>query len=493
MTEFSRRQFLSTSALTATALGFQALSGNAQEKKRDANSLYGVMIMGCGGRGGGHVSSFAKDPRSVILYVCDPDTQHAEAFAQKVAKLQDGKRPKVIRDMREALSDTSLDIVSCAATNHWHALCGFWAMQAKKHVYLEKPLCHNLHEGRTLVAAAKKFGVMCQTGTQSRSLGFIKESLSFLKAGGIGEIKLVRGLCYKRRKSIGALGKYTVPESVDYNLWSGPAPIVDPPTRPNFHYDWHWQRLYGNGDSGNQGPHQMDISRGALGVEEFPISVITYGGRLGYQAERKDPNYIDAGDTPNTEVSIFNYAGGKTLVFETRGLETDAYFTAKIGVIAYGSEGMWVWGKKGTFAMDKAGKTIKTFTAPGEDHFSNLMDAIDAGDSGKLNASARCGHLGAGLAHLGNISYYLGEKNTVSVDEALGLVAKIPGHDDNVDTLKRTVAHLEQNGTDLKKTPLAMGPMLHFDPKKEVFVDNAQATALETREYRGEFVVPTIS
>ncbi|MCF0233881.1 MAG: Gfo/Idh/MocA family oxidoreductase, partial [Thermoguttaceae bacterium] len=369
-----------------------------------------------------------------------------------------------------------------------------WAMQAGKHVYLEKPICHNLHEGKALIAAAKKYGRMCQVGSQYRSHPALIEAFEFAKSGGIGEIKLTRGLCYKRRKSIGALGQYKVPESVDYNLWSGPAPIVDPPTRPNFHYDWHWQRIYGNGDLGNQGPHQTDIARTFLGVSEFPTSVVSYGGRLGYQAERKDDNYVDAGDTANTEVSIYNYADGKTLVFETRGLETEDMRGAMIGVVAYGSEGYLVQVQTNPgycVAYDLDGKVIKQFDGGADKyHFKNFVDCVLADDYSSLNADARCGYLAAGLSHVGNISYYLGEDNKVSVAEARKIVADVPGVDDNVDAFDRTIAHLEKNGVDLAKYPISMGRALKIDPKTESFVDDAEAKAMETREYRGEFVVP---
>ncbi|MBR2005421.1 MAG: Gfo/Idh/MocA family oxidoreductase [Thermoguttaceae bacterium] len=499
MKSISRRRFMGDALLTAAAAS-AATSGlwlpasvRAQDaKKVSANEKFGVAIVGCGGRAGSHIGELLADGRSEILYLCDPDLPRAENRAKDIEK-KTGRKPKVVADMREAFADPAVDVVTCASANHWHALCGVWAMQAGKHVYLEKPISHNIHEGKALIAAAKKYGVMCQVGSQCRSNEAIQGAFQFAKDGGVGEIKLTRGLCYKRRKSIGALGEYKVPETVDYNLWSGPAPIVDPPTRPNFHYDWHWQRLYGNGDLGNQGPHQTDIARTLLGVEDFPTSVISYGGRLGYQAERQDDNYVDAGDTANTEVSIYNYADGKTLVFETRGLETEDYRGAKIGVVAYGAEGYVVQVNYGyCVAYDLEGNVIKEFKG-GRDlnHFRNFLDAVKNDDYASLNADARCGHLSAALSHLGNISYYLGEENKVSPDEAKKVLEAVPGNDDNVETLGRTLAHLQKNGVDLAKTPISMGRMLKIDPKTESFVDDAEAKAMETREYRGEFVVPT--
>ena len=497
MRNISRRRFIedaifASAAVAATTSGALLLprSVRAQDKV-SPNEKLGVLIVGCGGRSGSHIGEFLADERVRIVSVCDPDVKHANQAADNVEK-RAGYRPKVVADMREAIDDPAVDIVSCATCNHWHALCGVWAMQAGKHAFIEKPICHNVHEGKALIAAAKKYDVMCQVGSQCRSNPAVKDAFEFANSGGIGEIKLTRGLCYKRRKSIGALGKYSVPESLDYNLWSGPAQLVDPPTRPNFHYDWHWQRLYGNRDLGNQGPHQTDIARTFLGVNEFPTSVISYGGRLGYQAERQDDSYVDAGDTANTEVSIYNYADGKTLVFETRGLETVDYRGAKIGVVAYGSEGYLVQVNYGLcIAYDLTGNVIKEFKGGADRyHFDNFVTAIINHDYASLNADAHCGHLSAGLSHIGNISYYLGEDNKVSVEEARKIVADIPGNDDNLDTLNRTIEHLEANNVDLVKYPISMGRMLKIDPKTDSFVGDAEATAMESRDYRDDFVVP---
>ena len=223
-------------------------------------------------------------------------------------------------------------------------------MQAGKDAYVEKPVCHNVSEGTALIAAARKYKRMCQVGTQLRSHTSVRDAIAFVHSGGIGDVRFARGLCYNRRKSIGPRGDYPVPQEVDFNLWSGPAEFTDPQvTRQQFHYDWHWQRQHGNGDLGNQGPHQTDIARWGLGIDTHPTHVIAYGGRLGYQAERKDAKYVDAGDTANTVVSVNDY-GDKCIVFETRGLDASASTDTelnrlfqtkgdKVGVVFYGSEG----------------------------------------------------------------------------------------------------------------------------------------------------------
>ena len=503
MTKITRRRFFEDSlfAAAAAAAATAAIPGLQTQRafaQVSANEKLGVMIVGCGGRGGDHIKAFTADPRTTILYLCDPDpAKNPEKRINDIAATQNGIKPKVIKDMREALSDANVDIVTCATTNHWHALTGIWAMQAKKHCYLEKPLCHNIFEGRALEAASKKYNMVVQTGTQCRSNPANINAVEFTKSGGIGDVKFARGLCYKRRASIGPLGEYEIPKTVDYDLWSGPAPIK-PLTRKQFHYDWHWQRLYGNGDMGNQGPHQTDIARWHLGIEQFPNSVITYGGRLGYQAEKKDDNYVDAGDVANTEVSIFDY-GDKCMVFETRGLETPDLkgpggkgTGAKVGVLVYGSEGFLVQVQYGySVAFDLAGNMIKEFKGGGDQlHYANFIDAVVKGDPKAVTAPARCGALSAGLSHLGNISYYLGEENKISAGDLRKQLDNVKSLDDNGATLDRTLEHLTTNGVDLAKTPLSLGPMLKFDPEKERFIDNAAADALWTREYRAPYVVP---
>ena len=468
------------------------------------NDKIGIAIVGAGGRSKSHITAWLKDPRTEILYVVDIDEAAGNKKCDQIAKEQ-GKRPVFVTDMRRAFDDDSVKAVSTATPNHWHALCGIWAMQAGKDVYVEKPICHNVAEGIALIAAAKKYKRVCQTGTQCRSNPAIQDAVKFMNEGGIGEVNFARGLCYKRRKSIGALGDYPVPENVDFNQWSGPAKFSDPKiTRTRFHYDWHWQRLYGNGDSGNQGPHQTDIARWGLGIDEHPTSVISYGGRLGYQAERKDQAYVDAGDTANTQVTVYDY-GDKCIVFETRGLELksgddelDRLFASdpkkkrrnKIGVVFYGSEGYLVQKTyTSCVAYDKDFKEIKQFGGAG-DHFGNFLDVCESRKMEDLNADARVGHLSAGLSHLGNISYYLGENNKVSAEEAAEVLKGVESLDDNQKTLVRTLLHLKDSGGNLDKSPISMGPHLKFDPKNEVFTNSSKANEMLTRDYREGFICP---
>lgn len=503
----NRRQFLINGSLASAATwvaGARWVHSEEQPESQSTLSQISGAVIGTGGRGGGHVQAMLRSKNVSLTHICEVDAGIANSRANLIEEKQ-GLRPQVVADIRKLLEDKSLDFVTIATPNHWHALGGIWAMQAGKHAYIEKPVCHNIMEGSALIAAARKNNRMCQVGTQCRSSQACIDAVQFIADGGIGEVKFARGLCYKRRKSIGHIGDYPIPEAVDFDLWSGPAQLTQPAlTRPNFHYDWHWQRLYGNGDFGNQGPHQTDIARWGLGLDRHPNSIITYGGRLGYQAERNDPEYVDAGDTANTEVSILDY-GDKCIVFETRGLDVDDSADkelnqlfgsdkgGKVGVVFYGSDGYVVQKGYGhCIAFDKEMNVIKEFRASNFDmgHYNNFLQACETLDYQSLNADVREGHLSAAISHLGNISYYLGEKNYVSVDELKNALVETKSLDNNWETLERTVAHLEQNGVDLKKTPLSLGPQLKFDPEEEVFTNSAEANTWLTRDYRAGFECP---
>jgi len=245
---------------------------------------------------------------------------------------------------------------------------------------------------------------------------------------------------------------------------------------------------------GNQGPHQTDIARWLLGLNRFPQTIISYGGRLGY---------VDAGDVANTEVSIYDY-GDKCLVFETRGLETGPMTLpvgekpgTPVGVIAYGTKGFAIQGQGNTqtytysTAYDLEGNLLKEFRGGNDaNHYQNFLDAVIKGDPSAVNATAECGALSAALSHLGNISYYLGESNKASVPELKEALKAIKSLDDNDATVDRTVEHLQANEVDLDQTPLALGPLLQFDSEAKQFIGNDAANAMLTREYRDPYIVP---
>jgi predicted dehydrogenase len=485
----SRRRFLSDSLLaSATAIAAaQAVSSQrlfAQEEKNEKvspNEQISVAVIGSGGRGSSHIDAFTKCKDTVITHLCDPDEQVGYKKCEATAEKQGGRKPEWVKDIRKLLEDKSIDVVSVATPNHWHALSTIWAVQAGKDVYTEKPVSHNVSEGRRCVQAAAKYGKIVQTGTQSRSNAGIREGIQYVKDGKIGEVKLVRGLCYKNRPSIGPKGNYDVPASVDYDLWSGPAPIL-PVTRKQFHYDWHWQWAYGNGDLGNQGIHQMDIARWALGVNQLSDKVFSFGGRMGYE---------DAGETANTQAIIHEF-GDKRIIFEVRGLKSDPLMGAGVGVIVYGTEGYVVFPNYYTSSvvLDKEGKEVTKFGG-GDDqiHYENFVSAVKSRNPDELNASILEGHLSSALCHTGNISYQLGKSE--QADNISAFIGDIQRPDEVTETFDRMKSHLESHAVDLKATPLTFGPTLAMNPIEETFIGNDAANAKLTREYRAPYVVPT--
>src|SRR5262249_52105946 len=355
-------------------------------------------------------------------------------------------------------------------------------------VYVEKPVSHNVWEGRQLVEAARKYNKIVQTGTQSRSSSAIKEAVEWVQAGNLGRLHIARGLCYKPRPSIGkARGPQPVPPGVNYDLWCGPAPM-DPIRRIRFHYDWHWFWNYGCGDLGNQGIHQMDIARWFLGVNELSPRVLSLGGRLGYE---------DDGETANTQIVYHDYPKAP-LIFEVRGLpeapgskNMDRYPSrekdkgASVGVIIHCEGGyVLVPNYSSATAYDKEGSEIKKWSGS-ENHFENFIKAVHSRKHSDLNADILEGHLSSALCHTGNISYRLGKRaNPDELREAIGSDKAA------CETLERMEAHLAANGVDLGKSKATLGVFLKMDPKTERFIASPQANELLTRNSRPPFVVP---
>jgi predicted dehydrogenase len=487
MSRRNRRQFLEDSMFAAAAAAVAAHSSEpmyAQEpQSKSPSERLNVAVAGVNGRGGSHIGAFSMGPGrkdTVITHIVDVDSDIGNRRAGEIEKRQEGVRPKVVEDVRQVLDDKTVDIVTVATPNHWHSLMAIWAMQAGKDVYVEKPVSHNVSEGRRAVEASRKYKRICQVGTQCRSNPGMRQFMEYVQSGKIGDVKVGRGLCYKRRDSIGPKGEYEVPAAVNYNLWSGPAQIL-PVTRQRFHYDWHWIWAYGNGDLGNQGIHQMDLARWGLGVKELCKATFSYGGRFAYE---------DAGETANTQVVVHDY-GNKTLVFEVRGLKTQPLKGASVGVIFEGTDGYAVsTSYNGGVIFDKEGNQVTKF-AEGDDkfHFNNFLAAVRSRKLTDLNADVEEGHLSSALCHLGNISYRLGSQMTADeLDKKV--IANLKTTDNAKETLERTVAHLKDNGVDMSSTKLQAGLVLPFDPQSETFQGNEQANAMLTRDYRKPFVVP---
>jgi predicted dehydrogenase len=433
-----RRNFLkkSSGALAGTAVTALAHS----RKTFAASDTVRIGVVGIGGRGKDHITRFHGQPGVEIVALCDVDESILRERASQYEKLS-GKSVQCYRDMRKLFDDKSVDAISFATPNHWHALGGIWAMEAGKHTYIEKPCSHNVWEGRQLVNAARKYNRLCQHGTQGRSSPAVCEAIRKLREGVIGQVYMARGLCYKWRPSIGRAGSsQPVPPSVDYNLWCGPAP-KGPLLRKKLHYDWHWQWDCGNGDMGNQGVHEMDMARWGLGVG-LPKRITGTGGHYMFEDDQ---------ETPNTLICTFDYPEqGKMLQFETRHWISN--YEGGFGSNGSNNVGVLFFGAEGYMELEYFAYRIflgkKREPGPSgsseADPWKPFIAAIRSGKREDLGVDIEEGHLSSALCHLGNIAY----------------------------RLRRSV---------------------QFDPATEKIVGDNEASQLLSRDYREPFVVPTIA
>ena len=499
----NRRSFLKQSAAASTGVFYIAKTSWAQKSPGDTINM---AVIGFGGRGGSHIDGYKKlkNEGVRIAALCDVDSKVMSKHVQALDK--DKIKVTQYTDMRKVFDDKSIDAVSIATPNHWHALASIWAIQAGKDVYVEKPVSHCVWEGRQIVNAARKYSKIVQTGTQSRSSRKgIAEAVKYVQEGNLGKILLSRGLCYKRRPSIGkSEGEQPVPDTVDFDLWCGPGP-KKPLTRKKLHYDWHWTWDYGNGDLGNQGIHQMDIARWFLGEMELSSSVWSVGGRLGYE---------DDGETANTQIIYHGYEKAP-LIFEVRGLAEskegknmdklmqtsqgvkfqpnpgkdgkEGVTGAGVGVIVECEGGtVVVPNYSGAVVFDKDGKEVKKFEGS-EDHFKNFINACRSRRVEDLNADILEGHLSSALCHTGNISYRLGAKEAPDA-----ILEKIKGDKLGAESFERMKEHLAKNEVDLSKDKLTLGVSLKMDGKAERFIDHDAANAMLKDKYREPFVVPEV-
>jgi len=482
----NRRRFLTQSVAASTGVFYIAKTSWAQKSPGDTLN---VGVIGFGGRGGSHISGYNKLKKEGVRVaaLCDVDQNILNKGVANFDK--DGQKVGSYTDLRRMLDDKSIDAVSIATPNHWHALASIWAMQAGKDVYVEKPVSHCVWEGRQMVNAARKYDKIVQTGTQSRSsVEGIGGAVKWVQEGNLGKILLSRGLCYKRRDSIGKTDSVAkVPESVNYDLWCGPAPL-DPPHRNGkkgpIHYDWHWFWAYGCGDLGNQGIHQMDIARWFLGEMELSPRLWTVGGRVGY---------VDDAETPNTQIVYHAYEKAP-LIFEVRGLpenkeskNMDKFKGAGVGVIVECEGGyVVVPNYSSAAAYDKEGKLIQEWKGA-EDHFANFIEACRSRRKEDLNADILEGHLSSALCHTANISYRLGKKMKQGE-----IVDQIKGDYDAEASFARMAEHLGKNEVDLAKDQLTLGPVLKMDGKAERFIDDDAANDMLKDKYRAPYVVPEI-
>jgi predicted dehydrogenase len=447
MKPINRRKFMKTTgtgtAAVAAAAPFIA-KGMAQDSPNDRLN---VAVLGIRSRGRAHARKFSAMPNVRVKTLCDPDET---LFAERVADIEErsGTRPGTETDIRKVIEDKDIDIISIANQNHWHSLASIWACQAGKDVYLEKPISHNISEGRKAVEAARKYDRIVQAGTQRRSDPFFISAVDFMHSGKLGRVYLVRLQILRSRESIGRGKLVPIPEGVNYDLWLGPAPwrpFID----NRFHYNWHWFWETGNGETGNNGPHVMDLARWTLQKYDHPRKVQSVGGYYGFDCDQ---------ETPNTQLSALQYADGSLIQLDVRNLYTNRETPESFGTLFYGTEG-WMkvtedkwetfYGRKDEpgpsmtreEAVAKLGEKLNTRGTGDVPHFYNFIDAVRAHDRRILTADVLEGHLSTSLCHLCNVAYRVGES-------------------------------------------------VVFDSEREDFIGNEEANRLLSRVYRYPFVVP---
>jgi predicted dehydrogenase len=466
-------------AAASTALPLFTIAGTkASGRVLGANERIRVAVAGINGRGTAHIDEFARMENVEVACLVDPDSR---LFESRIKQVRDrgGNEPQCVQDIRRVLEDKTIDVVSIATCNHWHALMTIWACQAGKDVYVEKPISHNVFEGRQCVEAARKYNRVVQHGTQQRSSNSRAAEIAAVQSGKYGKLLVSKGYCCKPRWSIGVKPITAPPSGFDFNLWLGPAP--EQPFHGNLHpYNWHWFWDTGNGDIGNQGVHEMDVARWAIPGATLPTKVWSLGGRF-------LPGEKDQGQTPNMQLAVFQF-GDVLLLFEVRGLvDQQGAPPRNVSNEYYTTEGMI---REGKFYPKNGGQPVPIQVEPAErvapgGPFGSFIQAVRSRDMSRINGDAETAHYSAALCHLANISYRLGtevpfEKPTQRLGDNRQVVEAFEAIRENLRAVNIRLA----------ETTYVLGRELLFDPKTEKFVGDEQANQLLTRNYRPPFVVP---
>lgn len=398
--EWNRRQFLAGTVAGATVL----TSGLRAAAQADAETVtVGVVGMN---RGKALALDFLKAPGCRIKYVCDLDNNRREEGKAAIGKAS-GTIPEAVADFRRILDDPEVDAVAFALPVHWHAPAAILACKAGKHVYVEKPCCHNPREGELLVEVARKYNRAVQMGAQRRSSAVINEGMTKLSSGAIGRAYYARGWYAAQRGGMGRGEVTDPPEYLDYDLWQGPAPRR--PYKSNvIHYNWHWLWHYGTGEAGNNGTHMFDLGRWGLGVD-YPLRVTSAGGRY---------RYDDDQETPDTHMITYDFEGGKTLTWEGLSCNQPGPEGMFVGITFYGENGSMIFGHDSYVLRDGSGKVVEEAKGDvgGVDHVVNLLNAIRTNTPESLNCQIETGYKSTLLAHLGNIAHRTG--GVVRCDDA---------------------------------------------------------------------------
>jgi predicted dehydrogenase len=415
----TRRNFVKKIGLGSAALtlGNNSFGFNARSYSQiqGSNMKLNFAVAGVNSRGKAHIKTLLDLPNTSVGYICDVDTRAAEAAAAMVEK-QTGKRPKIYDDVRKLLEEKDLDALTIATPDHWHAPMTILAVKAGKHVYVEKPVCHNLHEAELLKALSKKYNKVVQYGAQGRSGVQNAIGMKDLKDGLIGDVYLAKTWYITKRPSIGTGQKTAVPDWLNWDLFQGPAPRED--YRDNIvPYNWHWFEKWGTGEVGNNGVHVLDSCRWGLGVD-YPEKVTSYGGRYMY---KDDWQFCD------TQNVSYKFSNGKTVMLEIRCCNNFPMYEGQNGIVFFGTNGTIrinpesdryiAYGPDNKIIKEFKGEELKVDDRVGYGnlngkHFGNWLDVIR--DGAKQNAPIDQGAISTSLCLLGNISQKLGRTITLS-------------------------------------------------------------------------------
>ena len=474
----TRRSFLKASLAAGTAAVISGTKGRA--KIIGANDRVRIAVAGLNGRGGSHIGGFMAQKNVEIAYLVDPDSKAVSRRVDEV-KRKGNYSPKGAADIRQALADKSVDAISTAAPNHWHALMTIWGAQAGKHVYVEKPMSHDVREGRIAVAAQRKYGVVIQHGTQNRSNAKIAGLHEMINAGKFGELKISYGYCCKPRGGIGFKSPSVSPANLDWNLWRGPA-VIDTFHQNYVHYNWHWFWETGNGDLNNQGTHQLDVARWAMDPKlTNPTRVMAIGGRF---------QWDDQGETPNSMFGIAEYPNGQQLFFNVRNVNYKGYQRQVENEYYFEDGGKIIRNEyfaKGSKTGEKLNIPDGKITPGG--NWGSFINAIRANDPLMANGNVHDAHYGCVVGHLINNSYRLGKN--VPFNKKAGQFG------DNKDAFEHfgRLHDVMNNGVKVKDgSNYTVGPWLTFDPENEIHTgDHADAANALLKDFnRPGFEVPTI-
>jgi predicted dehydrogenase len=476
----NRRSFLKTTSAAAGASLILA-GTRASGKVLGANDRIRIAVAGLNGRGKSHLGGWLGQENVEIAYLIDPDLNVLGGAMKSVEGRTEGKfNTKAVVDVRKALEDKDLDAISVATPNHWHSLITIWAAQAGKHVYVEKPMSHDCDEGRIVVEAQKKYGVVIQHGTQSRSSSSIAGLHEAIQAGKFGKLKISYGYCCKPRGGIGNKGVSSPPAGLNWNLWRGPADIDD--FHGNYvHYNWHWFWKTGNGDMNNQGTHQLDIARWALDKDQtHPVRVLGLGGRF---------QWDDQGETPNTMFAIAEYPNGQYVFFNVRNVNYEGYERQVENEYYFEDGGKII---RGLYYPKGSTKGEKVSVEPGQvtpgGNWGAFLAAVRAGDPSMANGNALEAHYACVMGHLMNNSYRLGKEVPFN-----GMAA---GFSDNPDATEHFLRlhEIMSKGVGVKEgEKYTVGPWLAYDPMTERHTgEHAEAAnALLKDNNREGFTVPS--